>query len=110
MPRTSKRPEIPPVGGLETLTGSADPVAASPDPERAPGQTPHRSRAKVTDPSEIQPRRRENRSADLAVKVFVYFSREDEETLRALTEEWQCSRSELLRVLVRRARAQHLRE
>lgn len=136
MPRRSSRPAVPAVSGLDALTGTPNSGAASvvpqPEPETeapaaAPEPTPAaeqapvpatasahsptpRPRARVTDPDEIQPRRRENRAADLAVKVFVYFSEEDEATLEALTEKWQCSRSEVLRVLVRRARAQHLRD
>lgn len=134
MPRRSSRPAVPAVSGLDALTGSQNPdpaqaasqpeteaPAAAPEPTSAAEQAPvpatatthspaTRSRARVTDPDEIQPRRRENRAADLAVKVFVYFSLEDEATLEALTEQWQCSRSEVLRVLVRRARAQHLRD
>jgi hypothetical protein len=56
----------------------------------------------------IQPRPWGDRAADRAVKFFAYLSAEDDETLRALAEAWRCSRSEVLRVLIRRAGQERL--
>lgn len=100
MPTAGKRsrPLPPAVGGLDALLGEHPSV---PSPESASSVSPPA-------PDGIQPRRRGDLAADREVKFFAYLSTEDDSTLRRLAETWQCSRSEVLRVLVRRAKQLYL--
>ena len=95
--RRRARPVPPEVGGLDALLGDRQPAPVPVPPQPEPG-------ARDSSAEEVQPRRRGDLAADRAVKFFAYLSAEDDDTLRRLAEAWQCSRSEVLRVLLRRAR------
>ena len=130
MSASRRRPAVPPVGGLDALipTGpQVQPAAAGADaptleaeqlapahqtPERRgragtrSEQPPARQRASRNAPEDdpIQPRHRQgDMGEDREVTLFVYCSREDAATVRELTERWRCSKSEAMRVLIRRA-------
>lgn len=124
MSASRRRPAVPLVGGLDALIPSASqvepgpakgdapvaatgrPAAAGPKRGERPGvRGAQRATPPDTAPEDpIQPRqRRGNMAQDREVTLFVYCSREDDTTLRQLMERWNCSKSEVVRVLIRRA-------